>query len=130
MLSTVLGFLTPVIDRFFEDKGQADRFKQELSQALIQGEGALRKAQSTIITEETSGESWLQRNWRPLTMLSFLGLLFLYWMGFAPPYVTNNPALVEKLFDVLQVGIAGYIGGRSLEKVAKTAGQAVKDWRR
>ena len=129
MLSTVLGFLTPVVDKFFDNKDQADKFKQELSQALIQGEGELRKAQSAIITGEASGESWLQRNWRPLTMLSFLGLLFLYWLGYAPSYVANNPQLAESLFDLLRIGIGGYIGGRSLEKVAKTAGRAVRDWR-
>lgn len=32
-------------------------------------------AQAAIVSAEAGGASWLQRNWRPITMLSFLGLV-------------------------------------------------------
>lgn len=70
--------------------------------------------QASIIRTEATGESWLQRNWRPLTMLSFNVLLFLYWFGVEPAGLTQDT--LTEVFRLLQLGIGGYIVGRSVEK--------------
>ena len=119
MIAALLGFLTPVVDRFFDNKDDADRFKAKLSQDLLQRESELKALQRDVIVAEAQGESWLQRNWRPIAMVSFLGLIWFYWMGFAPEYVTQNPAVVESVFELLKIGIGGYIVGRSGEKIVK-----------
>ena len=67
---------------------------------------------------EAKGEGWLQRNWRPLTMLSFLMLLFMYWFGVHPENLSDQ--VIMKLFDLLQIGIGGYIISRGAEKGIKT----------
>ena len=67
---------------------------------------------------EAKGEGWLQRNWRPLTMVSFLILLFMYWFGIHPENLSD--AVIMKLFDLLQIGIGGYIISRGAEKGIKT----------
>ena len=68
------------------------------------------KAQSQVIVAEAQGQSWMQRNWRPLTMLVFLGLVVLD--SFA---ILANP-LSKEAWTLLQIGLGGYVLGRSYEK--------------
>lgn len=77
------------------------------------------QAQAKIITAEAQGESWLQRNWRPVTMLTLVGLVVSYFLGLAPQYLVDNPSQVEDLFGIVKVGLGGYVVGRSGEKIAK-----------
>ena len=68
-------------------------------------------AHASLIAAEIDGQSWLQRNWRPITMLSFLVLVILDAFGL----------LVFRLSDeawlLLQIGLGGYVVGRSAEKM-------------
>lgn len=80
-------------------------------------------AQKAIITAEIQG-SWLSANWRPILMLMIIGMIFNNYV--MVPYM--NAAfgwsvavdLPDKLSDMLTVGLGGYVGGRSLEKIIKT----------
>ena len=72
-----------------------DKHEQALMTAAMQFEADQVKAQAGVVTAEATGESWLQRNWRPITMLSFVGLLFLYWFGVQPANVSEGRRLVE-----------------------------------
>ncbi len=74
--------------------------------------------QATIITAEAQGESWIQRSWRPITMLTFVALVVARWMGYSAENVT--PELEEDLMLLIQIGLGGYVVGRSAEKVAKS----------
>lgn len=74
------------------------------------------KLQSSVITAEAGGDSWLQRNWRPLTMMTFLGLVVSYWFGYSPPNISE--AIILDLFSLIKIGLGGYVVGRSVEKVA------------
>lgn len=116
LLDSVFG----VIDKSITDKDKVNEIKAQLKMEMLNQESQLVKSATAIIEAEAKSESWLTRSWRPLTMLTFLGLLCSYWVGLAPDYLVNNPQLVEKLFTLLQVGIGGYIIGRSAEKGIKT----------
>ncbi len=91
----------------------------------MRGEGEITRAAASIITAEAAGESWLQRSWRPIAMLNFLGLLNLYWFGAAPDYLVDSPELVGQLFTLLTVGIGGYVGGRTIEKTARVVADRI-----
>ena len=65
-----------------------------------------------LIAAETGGRSWLQRNWRPITMLSFLGLVIADSGG------VLMFRLSESAWTLLQIGLGGYFVGRSAEKIA------------
>jgi len=53
---------------------------------------------------------WLQRNWRPITMFVFLVLIVFDSFGVLK-FRLNNEA-----WGVFQLGIGGYVIGRSVEK--------------
>lgn len=80
-----------------------------------------------VVLAEVQSEHWLSRSWRPLLMLLLMGFLVL--AGFALPladaiagrtipFEPRWQALPQGFWDFLTVGMGGYIGGRSLEKVA------------
>ena len=76
-------------------------------------ESELLKAKSTIIEAEAKSESWIARNWRPITMLTFLVLVILNSLGLlAVP-------LAQEAWTLLQIGLGGYVVGRSAEKGMK-----------
>ncbi len=79
---------------------------------------------ASIITAEAQGESWLQRNWRPLLMLNFAALITARWLGYGAPNLT--PDLELKLLDIVQIGVGGYVIGRSVEKVAPHIANAMR----
>ena len=56
------------ISDYIKDKKEAERIAQELSLRLVE-------RQADIIQSEAQSESWLTRNWRPLTMLTFVALI-------------------------------------------------------
>ena len=120
MLASILSPIMGVIEKSVPDKAARDQIQAELIAQMLDNNSDIVRAQSRIISAEAKGESWLQRSWRPISMLSFLLLLFSYWFGFAPDYLIDNPQVVEKVFSLLQIGIGGYIGSRGAEKVVQT----------
>ena len=90
----------------------------KIRQVEAQLEQTRLEVRGSAVQAEASGESWLQRNWRPIMMLWFGVLVGGYWFGLTPP---NMPAeTVTALFDIVQIGIGGYVVGRSAEKIART----------
>ena len=49
-------------------------------------------------------------------MMFFCTMLGAYWLGFTPE--TLPVQMVERMFDLMTLSVGGYIGGRSVEKVA------------
>jgi hypothetical protein len=68
--------------------------------------------QAAIVSAEAGGASWLQRNWRPITMLSFLGLVI------ADAFGMLAFRLADQAWLLLQIGLGGYVVGRSVEKIS------------
>lgn len=76
-----------------------------------------------IIVAEAKGESWLQRNWRPVLMMLF-GVIIANnyiinpWLSalFDINVVMDVP---EHMWSLLKLGVGGYVMGRSAEKGIK-----------
>ena len=74
-------------------------------------------AQAGLVAAEADGASWLQRNWRPITMLSFLGLVI------ADSFGLLAFRLADQAWLLLQIGLGGYVVGRSVEKISPQIAQ-------
>jgi hypothetical protein len=128
IVGKILSGVLDLVDQKIEDKDKAAALKAELAKVFEAGDlsrfVSLVEAQSKIILGEVQGESWLQRNWRPLLMLVVVAivannyLLFPYLSLFTDKVVVLD--LPEKLFNLMTVGVGGYIVGRSAEKGLKT----------
>ena len=101
-----------------EAKLKVQRLLFTFKDAVLNYESQLLDSQASIIIAEAKGESWLQRNWRPITMLTFVFLIFhnsalVTWFGLAPIPIEPD------LWDVIKIGLGGYVVGRSGEKIYK-----------
>lgn len=117
LLPAVTSLISKAIDKAVPDKDQAEQLKAQITLAAMQEGRSELEGAVKIITAEAEGESWLQRNWRPLLMLWFAGLVGAHWLGFTPPNLPSD--VVMSLLDIVQVGVGGYVLGRSAEKVVK-----------
>lgn len=104
-----------VVDDLVADKDLAANLKADITMALMD-------AQKDVIIAEAGG-GWLQRNWRPVMMMVFIWIIFsnyvlvqyLAALGVVVPMLEIPPGM----WNLLTVGLGGYVGGRSFEKVAK-----------
>jgi hypothetical protein len=131
MLAALLPVLGPVVGQVVRslfpdpsDRHKADELQARFHLALIDNAGALERAALAVVREEARGESWLQRNWRPLTMLTFVALVSAKWLGFTAPGVSE--AIELKLFSIIELGLGGYVIGRSAEKIAERVAPLIK----
>jgi len=86
-------------------------------QTIFDYEKEIIKGQYAIVTAEASSANWLVASWRPITMLTFLALVVGDTFGlFATP-------LRDEAWSLLQIGLGGYVVGRSGEKIAKVLKQ-------
>lgn len=114
LLGPIVSGLFGVIDKAVEDKDQAAQIKARLQEMVLTGQMKEIEAAAGVIVAEAQGGSWLQRSWRPLTMLVFVGLIVARWFGLTVPNLT--PEVEIKVFEIIQLGIGGYVIGRSVEK--------------
>jgi len=85
-----------------------------LGMQVLDYEAQLMQMKSSIIVAEAQGQSWIQRSWRPITMLTFLFLVVADSFGQLPF------RLAGEAWTLLQLGLGGYVVGRSGEKVVQT----------
>jgi hypothetical protein len=81
------------------------------------------RAAADIIRAEAQSGNRLAASWRPIVMLTFTALIVARWLGFSAPGISD--AEVLKLWDIVQLGLGGYVMGRSVEKIAPQIAQAV-----
>jgi hypothetical protein len=92
---------------------------------VLNYETKLAEAQSKVIVAEAQGQSWLQRNWRPVLMLSFTAIVVNNYI-LAPIFGTPPATVPESMWTLMQIGVGGYIVGRSAEKVVPGVVDALK----
>jgi len=85
--------------------------QNNLTEKFLEYESELLKSKTSIIEAEAKGQSWLQRNWRPITMLTFLILVCADSFGLLAFRLSGDA------WTLLQIGLGGYVVGRSAEKV-------------
>lgn len=95
--------------------------KKELRASVI---GTMVQAQSAVIVAEANAGG-IASKWRPYTMLSFVVIILCHYTLFpmiavifpqtAPVFAAM--VLPPEMWVLIQVGLGGYTGGRSVEKV-------------
>ncbi len=83
LIAALLPIASSVLDRVLPNTVEKDKVKAELQAALLDHAGDIEKAAANIVLAEANGESWLQRNWRPLLMCLF-GYIIAHNYVFAP----------------------------------------------
>lgn len=107
-----------VADNFITTDKEKGAFKNAISELVMTRLNELAAMQSEVLKTEMSGNQ-LQRNWRPVIMLMFGWVIFYYYF-MAPVFGLPGIDLPDRFWGLLEIGLGGYVVGRSVEKVADT----------
>jgi hypothetical protein len=120
-----------VIDKFVTtdaEKLEAQRKLMELERnfqvQIAQIDANNAKTASEVIIAETKSESWAARNWRPVTMLTFTYIIAHNYV-FAPLFGLPALPIPPDLWKLLDIGMGGYVFGRSAEKIVPQVTDAI-----
>ena len=106
------------------DENKRKEAEHQFTLGVMQHANAIEQAAAEVVKAEAASSHWLAANWRPLTMLTFVGLVVARWMG----YTAENMSEAEYLsiYDLIKIGIGGYVVGRSAEKIVPAITEAMK----
>ncbi len=124
VLGTVANLILPgvfkEVDKAIPDQDLGAKLKASIQTAVLSADASALEAQAGVVTAEAKGESWLQRNWRPLTMLVFVAIVVNNYI--LAPYLqaifswSVSLDTPPDLWALIKLGLGGYVMGRSAEK--------------
>lgn len=124
LLATVANFILPGIfkevDKAIPDQDLGAKLKASIQTAVLSADAEALQEQAGIVAAEAKGESWLQRNWRPLTMMVFVFIVANNYIiaPYAQAISGTSVSLPTPpdLWALIKIGLGGYVVGRSAEK--------------
>ena len=131
----MLQFLLPILGNIgnqvaknlFPDPADETKRKEaehQFTLGVMQHANQIEQAAAEVVKAEAASSHWLAANWRPLTMLTFVGLVVARWMGWTAPGMTESEYL--SIYDLIKIGIGGYVVGRSAEKIVPAITEAMR----
>ena len=123
MIAAFIPLIGSVIERLFPDPEQAATAKLKLMELQMSGELKSLESAASIITAEAQSEHWLVAAWRPITMLVFVFIIANNYI--LAPYIDLffetkvSLELPPQMWDLLKIGLGGYIFSRGAEKTVK-----------
>ena len=111
-----------IIDKAIPDKDLKEKLTHELNTQLINGDHEELIAKSNIIKAEAESKHWLTATWRPALM--WICIIVIANNFIVSPILelifgtSLNLEIPEPMWNLLTIGVGGYIAGRSAEKVA------------
>ena len=126
----MLGAVTPLakilfntIEKSVPDKDLQEKLKAQLQTQLLQSNTAELQAAAKIVEAEAKA-GWFSASWRPLLM--YVLIFILIWNYVLGPVIlfffkaSITITLPGDVWTLLQIGLGGYVVGRSAESVART----------
>ena len=118
LLAPIIGDL---IKRLVPDSDKANEIEKEVKLALLEHTDSLEAMRGKIVLSEAQSSNWLTAAWRPMLMMVVVliiacnYLLFPIIGIFYPEMITLD--LPQELWQLLTIGVGGYVVGRSGEKM-------------
>ena len=134
MIQALLPVIAPLVGDVIrrvlpEDSNKRLEVEREINMALMSNSQAIEQAAASVILAESKSEHWITATWRPILMLTITAIVG--WNFLIAPLIelavllsTNDQVplsipLPEQLWNLLMIGVGGYVVGRSGEKIAK-----------
>ena len=112
-VTDVVNAVGELIGRLTLPGREKKELEAEILKLVYEREREMAEAQASVLRTEATG-NWLQRSWRPLVMLTFAVIVLVGTF-------TSLPILEDssRFWDLLEIGLGGYVVGRSGEKIAR-----------
>jgi hypothetical protein len=124
-LSPILSKVFDVVDKSIPDRDLALKLKNELNEQLLKSGTEELKASARIVEAEAKA-GWFTASWRPLLMYVLIFILvWNYILGPLVKVLTHGLTIITfelpgDVWTLLQIGLGGYVVGRSGESIART----------
>jgi len=111
------------VDKAVADKDLAAKLKADLQTQMLQSHTQELQAAAKIVEAEAKA-GWFASSWRPLLM--YVLIFILVWNYVLGPVIlfffkaSITITLPGDVWTLLQIGLGGYVVGRSAESVART----------
>ena len=120
MIDSILG----IINKFIPDKDAAAKAAVALDKEMTKQ----MELKSGIIRAEIA-QGGITSKWRPLTAICFVAMVVIHWFMYdVIPFIVvsfdlniwtpQDPGFTDGLLSLIKLCLGGYIGSRSLEKIA------------
>jgi len=119
-IGPLLGIGGKLIDKIWPDPEKAAAAKAQLMQMAAKGELDDMQVHMQAIVAEAKSDHVITSTWRPITMLTFVAIIANNYI--LAPYIDLffdvNVVLdmPPQMWDLLKIGLGGYVVGRSVEK--------------
>ena len=112
-----------VVDKSVKDKDLAEKLKSQITSQMLDNDSKELQSAASIIQAEASSKHWLTATWRPALMWICILVIFNNYilMPFANLIFGTSLDLQipDPMWNLLTIGVGGYIAGRSGEKIAQ-----------
>ena len=123
IIAPLAKMLFSTVDKAVADKDLAEKLKSQLNTQLLQSSTQEFKAAAAIVEAEAKA-NWFAASWRPMLMYVLIFILIsIYIVGPIVKVFTGSVITFELPSDVwtlLNIGLGGYVVGRSGESIART----------
>ena len=128
MIAALIPVLAPllgnIVKKVIEGKTDAANIDAEIQLAMFNQAGALEKIQGDIVKAEANSAHVITAIWRPLLMLVIIAIVAMNYLVLPVlNMITGIPlelVLPTELWTLLQIGVGGYIVGRTGEKMVSS----------
>lgn len=113
-----------IIEKLIPDKGAREAAQLKLLEMQQSGHLAEMEAKSDIVRAEAASPHVITSAWRPILMLAITAIIVNNYI--LAPYLSAFFGLQvilelpERLWDLLTIGVGGYVVGRSGEKMVNS----------
>jgi len=129
-LAPIAKMLFSTVDKAIPDKDLAEKLKAQLNTQLLQSGTEELKAAASIVEAEAKS-NWFVASWRPLLM--YVLIFILVWNYILGPIIKVFSGTVitfelpGDVWTLLNIGLGGYVVGRSGESIARTLARKQED---
>jgi hypothetical protein len=128
LADTIIGVFGETLDKFLPDQNEKLKAHAEIRARILENESKILSIAGDIVGREVSSEKWWQNAWRPAFMWMIIIIIFNNFL--LAPYVSlifgfdlilkiNMETIPDQLWQAMDIGLGGYVIGRSAEKIVK-----------
>jgi hypothetical protein len=122
-IGPIAKLIAKTVDKAVPDKDLKEKLKHEINTQLLTSGTDEMKAASKIILAEAQSGSWLTSSWRPALMWICIIVIFNNFILMPFINIIFGTSLIleipDPMWNLLTIGVGGYIAGRSGEKIAQ-----------
>lgn len=124
LFSTITNIVGGVLEKVIPDVNKRAELQLEITKQMMANQQEIISAASSVMVADAASESWLTRNMRPIVvswiLMIMTGIFIEALLGDTLLIISAMARIPDQMWNMLMIGTFGYMGLRSVEKIAET----------